>query len=341
MSKFPSLADLISYENGEEVKVDSIDKIWHKIETPFGIFYSPFTKSKHRLKYFDSPSRMASALESKDSYDVVTDHLVEIYEPKTPNNPPEILPNGIYTHEYGNSGSPERLIPMTLREDKYVELMDSLVDLDSSVDQFLKNKNIYEESCSAYKLGVLLFGPPGSGKTTYMRKFIKKHKAIVIFMEGVPSRQFLDKLENSTKDRFKIIVFEEAVSLLENSDDIREMLDFLDGSRSVSNAVYFLSTNYPESIPENIVRNGRIDLFVKVDFPDEIAREKLIELYLKRKATQEEVQVTNNMPIVDIREICFLHKKTEKKFSDCVKIVEEKNKMLKKHFGKSKEIRLA
>jgi hypothetical protein len=341
MSRFPSIQDLLSSQSGDEIITSEIEKIWHKVETPSGIFYSPFTRSKHRLKHFESPSLMALTLENKDSYEVITDNLVEIYESKTPNKPPEILPNGIYTHEYGTSGSPERLIPMTMREDKYVELMDSLVDLDSSVDQFLNNKTIYEDSCSAYKLGILLFGPPGSGKTTYMRKFIKKHDAIVIFMDGVPSRQFLDKLENSTKNRLKIIVFEEAVSLLENSEDIREMLDFLDGSRSVSNAIYFLSTNYPESIPENIVRNGRIDLFVKVDFPNSDAREKLINLYLKRNASSEEIQVTNNMPIVDIREICFLHKKTEKSFSDCVKIVEEKNKMLKKHFGKSKEIRLA
>jgi SpoVK/Ycf46/Vps4 family AAA+-type ATPase len=118
------------------------------------------------------------------------------------------------------------------------------------------------------------------------------------------------------------------------------MLDFLDGSRSLTNTIYFLSTNYPESIPENVVRNGRIDVFVRVEFPNLEARKKLIKLYLKREATEEELSITNNMPIVDIREICFTHKKTSKSFPDCVRIIEEKNKMLKKHFGKSKEIRL-
>jgi SpoVK/Ycf46/Vps4 family AAA+-type ATPase len=119
------------------------------------------------------------------------------------------------------------------------------------------------------------------------------------------------------------------------------MLDFLDGSKSLSNTIYFLSTNYPESIPENIVRNGRIDIFVKVEYPNVVARKKLINLYLKREAAEEELNLTENMPIVDIREICFAHKKTGKSFRDCVKIIEDKNKMLKKHFGKTKEIRLA
>jgi hypothetical protein len=180
-----------------------------------------------------------------------------------------------------------------------------------------------------------------TGKSSWTRKFIKSRKdAIVVFLDQVPSRSFLEKLESSTKDILKVFVFEEAVSLLEDSSDIREMLDFLDGSKTVSNAIYFLSTNYPDAIPENVIRNGRIDTFAYVDYPGESARQKLINLYLNRDGTSEEVKITDKMPIVDIREMCFLHKKTNKSFSDCVKIIEEKHKMIKKHFGRTKEIRL-
>lgn len=318
-----------------------LELVWYKFNTPTGFYFSPFTKSKHELCYYETPEEMAKNLNPEKSYEVITNNLVEVYEKAAPQVEPQILPNGVYYHEFGSASLPERISPMVIREDKYVELMDSLKDLDEGIDQFVKNKQIYLDSCSAYKLGVLLFGPPGSGKTSYMREFIRKKDAIVIFMDGVPSRKFLEKLETSTKDKLKIVVFEEAVSLLESSDDIREMLDFLDGSKSLSNTIYFLSTNYPESIPENIVRNGRIDVFVKVEYPNVVARKKLINLYLKREALEEELNLTENMPIVDIREICFAHKKTGKSFKDCVKIIEDKNKMLKKHFGKTKEIRLA
>ena len=118
------------------------------------------------------------------------------------------------------------------------------------------------------------------------------------------------------------------------------MLDFLDGSKSVSNAIYFMSTNYPESIPENVIRNGRIDVFVKVEYPDSDARTRLINLYLKRNPLEDELLCTKDMPIVDIREICFLHKKTSKTFEECARIVEEKNKMIRKHFGKTAQIKL-
>jgi predicted AAA+ superfamily ATPase len=336
------MLDSLSAEDHESPDLSHTERIWYKYVTPSGFYYSPFAKSKQNLQYFESPEKMAESFNQTDkAYDIQTENLAIIYEKNTPQSEAEALPDGVYFHEFGNSATPERLSPMEIREDKYVDIMDSLSELDENIEQFINNKAIYTETCSAYKLGILLFGPPGSGKTSYMREFIRKKDAIVIFMDAVPTRRFVEKLQASTKDRLKIVVFEEAVSLLESSDDIREMLDFLDGSRSLTNTVYFLSTNYPESIPENVVRNGRIDLFVKVEYPNEDSRKKLFNLYLKRQPSEDELAVTSNMPIVDIREICFSHKKTGKSFRDCVKIVEEKNKMLKKHFGKSKEIRLA
>lgn len=316
--------------------------IWYKYVHPSGYYYSPFSKSRSILKSYNSPEDMCKDLNhSTDHYNVITNNLAEIFEKSTPETPPEDLPSGIYSHEYGTNSSPERLVPLEIREDNYIELLSSLSNLNITIQQFIDNESLYKDSQSLYKLGILLFGPPGTGKTCYMRQLIRNQKdSIIIFLDGVPSRKFIEKLENSTKNRLKILVFEEVVSMVESSEDVRDMLDFLDGSKSLSNSIYFLSTNYPESIPENIIRNGRIDIFVKVDFPDEEARGKLINLYLKRNGTQEELLVTKDMPIVDIREICFLHKKTSKSFQDCAKIVEEKNKMIKKHFGKTTQIKL-
>lgn len=315
---------------------------WYKYITPTGFYYSPFTQSKTTVEHYSDPQQMVDRLNNSTShFDIINANVVEIYEKTTPSTDPMDLPAGVYSHEYQSSANPERLNPMDLREDNYIELLSSLSSLNESITQFIDNKSLYEDSKSLYKLGILLFGPPGTGKTSYMRELIRSHKdAIVIFLDGVPTRKFLEKLEQSTKDKLKIIVFEEVVSMLEGSDDIRCMLDFLDGARSLSNAIYFLSTNYPEEIPENVIRNGRIDVFARVEFPDIHARKKLIDLYLKKEASKEELEATKDMPIVDIRELCFLHKKTGKSFEECAKIISEKHKMIKKHFGKTVEIKL-
>jgi predicted AAA+ superfamily ATPase len=317
--------------------------IWYKFTNPNGYYYTPFSKSKSLLTHFDNGKDMVAAINQKDDvhFEVHSENIVECWEKTKPTIDPIDLPYGIYSHSHSNNVHPERLMPLDLRDDNYIELLSSLIDLDTSIEHFINNKSIYTDSKTLYKLGVLLFGPPGTGKTSYMRQFIRSKKdAIVIFLDVIPSRDFLQKLESSTKDKLKIFVIEEVLSVIDDSHDIREMLDFLDGSKSVSNSIYFLSTNYPESIPENVIRNGRIDIFTKVEFPDRKAREKLIEYYLQRNPIEEEIEITKEMPIVDIREICFLHKKTNESFKSCVKIVEEKNKMLKKYFGKLREVKL-
>lgn len=315
---------------------------WYKYTTPTGAYYSPFAQSKTTVRFYEDPREMVKDLNNCSSgFDLINEKLVELYEKATPSTDPIDLPYGVYSHEYQSSASPERLTPMEIREDSYVEILNSLNNLNETIQQFIENKAMYEDSKSLYKLGVLLFGPPGTGKTSYLREFIRNQKdSIVIFLDGVPTRRFLEKLEQSSKNKLKIFVFEEVVSMLEGSEDIRTMLDFLDGAKSLSNAIYFLSTNYPEEIPENVIRNGRIDVFVRVEFPDVVARNRLINLYLKRDASDKELEVSKDMPIVDIRELCFLHKKTGKSFEECAKIVTEKAKMIKKHFGKPIEIKL-
>jgi hypothetical protein len=318
--------------------------MWYKIVTPTGYYFSPFAESKSCLESFDNPKELSDHMNvnyTDSDYSVITNNLVEIFSKNVPDSQPVDLPAGVYTHEHGSIGSKERLLPMETREDKYIDIIDKLDELENTIQDFINNKHIYDSSCSIYKLGVLLFGPPGTGKSHFCRKLVNKYKdAIVIFLDSIPSRAFLEKLETTTKDTLKIIVVEEVVSMVEGSDDIRKMLDFLDGSRSVSNTVYLLSTNYPESIPENVIRNGRIDTFVQVAYPSKAARAKIGSLYLQREFSEEELNITVNMPIVDIREMCFFHKKTGKPFIECGRIIKEKNDMLKKHFGKTQAIKL-
>jgi hypothetical protein len=318
-------------------------KLWYKFDTKSkGTYFSPFSKSKSTLKHYDTITDLVYETNKQEAtFDYRGDNVVEFYYLNETSNEPIDLPVGVYHHRQESSSTPEGLFPMEIRKDGYIPIIKELDNLKSEITNFKNNKKLYDDCKTIYKLGVLLFGPPGTGKTSFMREFIRDNQeAIIIFLDGVPSRKFLEILENSTKDKLKIFVFEEVVAMLEDSFDIRHTLDFLDGSTTISNSIYFMSTNYPEVIPENVIRNGRIDMFVNVTYPDYAARKQLIELYLDRPALEEEISLTQNLPIVDIRQICFTHKKTNKSFIECSKIIEEKAKMIKKHFGKTKSIQL-
>ena len=127
--------------------------IWHKYVTPSGEYYSPFGKSKTTVEAFEKASHMADALNRKDkSFNIITSELVEVYDSSIPSSLPIDLPAGVYSHERGNGSAPERLVPMVLRDDKYIDLLSNLDDLGYTVEDFKKNKKMYDETNTIYKV---------------------------------------------------------------------------------------------------------------------------------------------------------------------------------------------
>jgi len=82
--------------------------VWYKYESPSGIYYTPFAKSKYYLKDFSSVSDLTNFVNSLDGYyEIVTKELVSVYDKKLPESPPEDLPKGVYSHEFATNVTPE------------------------------------------------------------------------------------------------------------------------------------------------------------------------------------------------------------------------------------------
>ena len=151
--------------------------------------------------------------------------------------------------------------------------------------------------------GVLLFGPPGTGKTMLGKAIAGALDAPFYYASGADlrskwygeSEQRLSRLLNAAKARPVAVVFlDEIESLLPkrggaHAADNRVVTQFLSdlgGFRDSPNLLLVLgATNKPWDIDEAVFRTGRFDEKIYIGPPDAVARRKILEMNLKGAAT--------------------------------------------------------
>ena len=151
-------------------------------------------------------------------------------------------------------------------------------DVTEHIDRFNSNKEFYYDRQILYKTGILLFGLPGTGKSSFVKALATKYGRSIININTANLKNIdLTALSQSIvvdESREYIVLFEDIDTLFLNRKDkkltrgensvINKLLQFLDSNTSPTNVIFVATTNHIERLDDALLREGRFDLKVEV-----------------------------------------------------------------------------
>lgn len=197
----------------------------------------------------------------------------------------EKLPAGQYTIQFSQS----RGIYFTEKEvvlDELYILPDSASKaVVEAIREFWGSEEKYRKYNFTWKRGVLLWGPPGSGKTSTVQliaqEVIKEGGIAVYVNDPFMGAAGLELIRRIEPNRPIVVMFEDLDAIIAH-DKHKEaaLLSLLDGELQIDNIVFIATTNYPETLDKRIInRPSRFDIVRKIGMPNDDAR----EAYLVKK----------------------------------------------------------
>jgi len=172
------------------------------------------------------------------------------------------------------------------------------------VVEFLKNPDKFLKIGAKIPKGVLLVGPPGSGKTLLARAtaseagvpffYISGSEFVEMFV-GVGSARVRDSFELAKKNQPSILFIDELDAIgrtrgtgitgahEEREQTLNQILVEMDGFEKGTKVVVLGATNRPDVLDPALLRPGRFDRKIVLDLPDVKAREEILKIHLRDK----------------------------------------------------------
>lgn len=235
------------------------------------------------------------------------------------------LPSGIYVL-VTPWGEPPYLKRIKFSTDSLVELPDDeSTNIVEHIKEFWAKREAFKELNVTYKRGIVLYGPPGSGKSATIYRLgsmLEEHDTIMLMCQD-PSRTklALELVKTLEPDRKIVVVFEDIDGIIRRYGD-EELTHLLDGGTDVNNVLFLATTNYPHTIPDRILnRPSRFDMLIKIDMPSAEARRVYIKHILSNNLLlniEEYVEKTDGLSVAQIKEVIIQTQIFDKSIEDAV-----------------------
>ena len=187
-------------------------------------------------------------------------------------------------------------------EDEAKESLAEIVD-------YLHNPQKYTDVGASMPKGVLLVGPPGTGKTMLAKAvageanvpfFSISGSEFVEMFVGMGASKVRD-LFKQAKEKAPCIVFIDEIDAIgkkrdnqlssndEREQTLNQLLTEMDGFDDNNGVIILAATNRPESLDPALTRPGRFDRRVPVELPDLAGREAILKVHAKKIKTSDDV----------------------------------------------------
>lgn len=159
--------------------------------------------------------------------------------------------------------------------------------LETNIILPLENRELAEKYGLEGKRGVLLAGPPGTGKTTIGRALAHRLKGRFFLVDGTcisgsgDFYEILQRVFNAAKENAPGVIFIDDADVIFESGDhglYRYLLTMLDGleSKSAGRVCVMMTAMNVSSMPAALVRSGRVELWLETQLPNRAARSEIL-----------------------------------------------------------------
>ncbi len=244
------------------------------------------------------------------SGDIVAIHQINLHQSK--------IEPGLF--KLVNEGYNLTLRPFSFIKDQMLNNHNNVqAQIKTTAETFFKNISKYKDfGIDVPKKSILLYGPPGTGKTTSIIEIcedLKSDNTSVLLIPASISinaaEEYIRNLQYNNTERL-IVVLEDinGKSDRHGNSNLQALLYFLDNSQRTFKVptLIIATTNYIEELEETLTnRSGRLDQKIKVDYPDENFKTKVLEFFIKQPIEDDvkELLKFKKLSVAHIKEIAI------------------------------------